>query len=236
MDIIDENFSQDFHCLVYDNAPTHLKRTPTAPSAKKMTKNTPPVGKNWLVEVNMYDENGKQIYNSDGSYKKQHVQMSSSGFTEDGTPQSFYFEPGHEREGVFKGMAIILEERGFKGCVGRNGRLAECGDFSQGCVTAGQPDCCCRRMLYNEPDFVNVWPRLEEVANARGFAVLFLPKFHCELNFIEQCWGYAKRVYRTFPLTKKEDEMEKNIITALDSVPLETMRRCDVLDSRFRSL
>jgi len=28
---------------------------------------------------------------------------------------------------------------------------------------------------------------------ARGYEVLFLPKFHPELNFIEMCWGYGKR-------------------------------------------
>jgi len=31
----------------------------------------------------------------------------------DGSPQTFYFPEGHAREGVFKGMAVILEERGF---------------------------------------------------------------------------------------------------------------------------
>ena len=31
----------------------------------------------------------------------------------DGNPQPLYFPPGHERAGVFKGMARILEEQGF---------------------------------------------------------------------------------------------------------------------------
>jgi hypothetical protein len=30
----------------------------------------------------------------------------------------------------------------------------------------------------------------------------------CELDFIEQCWGYTKRVYRNFPPSKSEMEME----------------------------
>jgi len=55
--------------------------------------------------------------------------------------------------------------------------------------------------------------------------VIFLPKFHCELNFIEQCWGYAKRIYRCYPPSSKESELEANVIKALDSVPLDSMRK-----------
>jgi hypothetical protein len=82
-------------------------------------------------------------------------------------------------------MAIILEERGFEGCQGRKGKRAECEGFK---CAPGAIDCCCRRALYNEPDFVNVESLLEIKCRARGFHVIFLPKFHCELNFIEQCW------------------------------------------------
>lgn len=55
--------------------------------------------------------------------------------------------------------------------------------------------------------------------------IIFLPKFHCKLNFIEQCWGYAKRLYRMFPESSREDVLEKNALEALDAVPLESMRR-----------
>ena len=66
---------------------------------------------------------------------------------------------------------------------------------------------------------------LEIHCQEHGFSVIFLPKFHCELNFIEQCWGYAKRVYRHFPASLKEADLERNVIEALDSVPLVSMRR-----------
>jgi hypothetical protein len=66
---------------------------------------------------------------------------------------------------------------------------------------------------------------LEITAKAQGFEVVFLPKFHCELNFIEQCWGHAKRVYRQYPSSSKEEDLERNLLSALESVPMETMRR-----------
>jgi len=64
---------------------------------------------------------------------------------------------------------------------------------------------------------------LEKHCRQQGFHVLFLPKFHCKLNFIEQCWGFAKRLYRQFPPSSKEVDLECNLVTALDSVPLEIM-------------
>ncbi|KAF8236176.1 hypothetical protein L208DRAFT_1253078, partial [Tricholoma matsutake] len=44
-----------------------------------------------------------------------------------------------------------------------------------------------------------------------GFQILFLPKFHCELNIIKQCWGHAKRQYQIFPPSSKEDDLEWNV-------------------------
>jgi hypothetical protein len=80
-------------------------------------------------------------------------------------------------------------------------------------------------MLYNEPDFVGVESLLETHCKSRGYGVIFLPKFHCELNFIEQCWGYAKWKYQLNPPSSLEVDLEANMIAALDSVPLESMRR-----------
>lgn len=46
------------------------------------------------------------------------------------------------------------------------------------CPEGGKTQCCCQRMLYNEPDFVNVKSAVEGECIARGFQILFLPKFH----------------------------------------------------------
>jgi hypothetical protein len=66
---------------------------------------------------------------------------------------------------------------------------------------------------------------LEAHCKSRNFGVLFLPKFHCELNFIEQCWGSAKRKYREFPASSKEADLEKNLLASLGMVSLVSMRK-----------
>jgi len=137
----------------------------------------------------------------------------------DGTPQALYFPEGHPRAGVFKGMTYILEERGL---VKESKLHAECKNFK--CAPPAI-DCCCCRVLYNQPDFTHVPTILENACNTRGFRLIYLPKFHCELNFIEQCWGYAKRIYRLNPPSSKEEVLEKYALAALDSISLAQMQR-----------
>jgi hypothetical protein len=142
----------------------------------------------------------------------------------DGTPQSLYFPDGHPQAGIFKGMRNLIHERIAKGAVLPNpDKLkAECKGFK---CPPGRIDCCCRRILFTQPDFANQKSMLEEHCEARGYEVIFFPKFHCELNCIEQSWGFAKRIYRMFPSSSKEEDLERNMNAALDSVPLKSMRK-----------
>ncbi|OJA08883.1 hypothetical protein AZE42_12262 [Rhizopogon vesiculosus] len=89
----------------------------------------------------------------------------------------------------------------------------------------GAQRCCFRRMLYNEPDFTNIKSTLELTCESPEISVLFLAKFHCELSFIEQCWGHAKRTYRLRPPSTSEEALEKNPVDVLESVTVEQMRR-----------
>jgi len=114
-------------------------------------------------------------------------------------------------------MAQILRDQGFEA---ESKLQAECKGF---CCPPGEIGCCCHRFLYNQPNFKQVESVLEMTCCAKGVQVLFLPKFHCELNFIEQVWGHAKHVYHEFPLLSKESDLEKNVITALDLVSLLVM-------------
>ena len=162
MDILESHYPNEKHCFVFDNVTTHLKRADDALSACHMPKNIPKAGKNWGVTVQVIGPDGKLVYGSDGKVLKQAVRMADGQFA-DGSRQEFYFPPGHSCEGVFKGMAIILEERGFEGCQGRKGKRAECEGFK---CAPGTTDCCCRRILFNQPDFVNVGSLLESKCQA----------------------------------------------------------------------
>ena len=87
------------------------------------------------------------------------------------------------------------------------------------------PNCCCRRLLYSQPDFVNVKSLLEEHCEKRGFMVLILPKYHCELNPIEMVWGRAKYCYRLNPPSTKEEDVERYATAALAAVTIDEMPR-----------
>jgi hypothetical protein len=232
MDLLDKHFPDEEHVFVYDNATTHLKRPDDALSARKMPKFSPKHGdewdginwgerkkpRNWGVETSVIDENGKLVYNKNGEVLKKKVRM-ADGQLADGTPQCLYYPDGHERAGVFKGMAVILEERGYAGA---QKLRAQCPKFR---CEKGVALCCCRRILYNEPDFVAVESLLETACKTHGYRVLFIPKFHCEVNFIEQCWGYSKRIYRQCPVSSLEADLEFNVLASLDAIPIESMRK-----------
>ena len=218
MDILQSHFPDDRYILVYDNARTHLKRAPDALSARYMVRNTPKPGKNWLVEAPELNDQGRQVFASDGTKLKRRVRM-TPGTLQNGELQDLYFPEGHPRAGIFKGMSVILQERGFFKEVELK---RECPGFK---CSPDRIDCCMRRFLYNQPDFIAVETLLETHCKKRGFEVLFLPKFHPELSPIKPCWGSAKRTYRDLPLSRSEAELENNVLFSLKSVSLEQIRR-----------
>jgi hypothetical protein len=217
MDICERYYPDDQHVFVFDNATTHTARPADAPSARGMTLNP---SAHYKKQRNVLDNNGKPVYSSNGKRLKEDVRVADTVYN--GISQSLYFPDNHdEYPGYFKGIAQILLERGD--VEGSRKRL-ECKGFD--CADqSSHARCCARRILFNQPDFCDQKSALELACEKRGFEVAFLPKFHPELNFIEQCWGYAKRRYREYPIGKSEDELESNVAQALNSIPLVTMRR-----------
>ena len=119
----------------------------------------------------------------------------------------------------FKGTAVILQERGYTWA---NDLKAECPKFK---CAEGATRCCCRCILYMEPDFANVKSLLEEHCAKRGFEVLFLPKFHCELNPLKMVWGRSKYHYCLNPPSTKEEDLKSNMIESLEKVTIVEMHR-----------
>src|SRR5258707_5663259 len=140
-----------------------------------------------------------------------------------GEPEPFYFPEDHpSMPGWFKGMEIIIQERGLwpKGNIDL---LAQCSGFR--CPT-DCTDCCCQCILFLQPDFVSQKSQLEELVESRGHLCNFYPKYHCELNFIEQYWGAAKLQFCVAGHAKTLSEMEMKMLGCLDDIPLEQIRRC----------
>ncbi|KAI3998437.1 hypothetical protein K525DRAFT_214668 [Schizophyllum commune Loenen D] len=229
VDLVKEHYPDEEHIWIYDNAPTHVKRPEASLSARKMPKG--PSGK-FFVQTTKLDAEGRPMYGTDGKLAKEKVvKMQDTEW--DGKVQKLYFDekPGagasddeKEHAGKFKGMRRLLEER----ALWRDGMKAQCKKKFTDCPDDGKTgklNCCCRRTLFNQPDFVNIPTILETTAQGRGATVIFLPKFHCELNPIEMSWSYSKRVYRDFPFSKRQDVLEKNVIRCLEVVPLITQRR-----------
>ena len=116
-----------------------------------------------------------------------------------------------------KGSEVVLAERGL---LPEGGLKGECSSASShGHVLDGPPPrggwqppswcishhrqraiylnscCCCKRLLGAQPDFQTEPTALERIVGERHWP-LFLPKFHCELNWIERYWGASKRYCR----------------------------------------
>jgi hypothetical protein len=141
----------------------------------------------------------------------------------DGREQELYFPADHPTmPGWFKGSELILRERGLY----RNGMNGAC---PKACFDTEETNCCCQKVLFCQPDFVQQKSALEELITAHGHICDFYPKFHCELNFIEQYWGAAKFLYRLTPATSNLKEMRANVVKCLDEVPVDQIRRFAIL-------
>ncbi|KAF7297005.1 hypothetical protein MIND_00932800 [Mycena indigotica] len=218
MNILDRDYTEDRHVFAYDNATIHTARAPDALSALGMT----------LGPSNNFNKsNGVYVHMRDATFR-------------DGSAQVLYQANGT----TFKGLKVLIQERRAKGHdlpdpdsinpITKKKYLVQCGGSGAfKCRTTMDTKCCLRKMMYSEPDFKNQMSILEEHCQKRGYGVLFFPKFHPELNFIEQCWGYAKRIYRMYPESTSEDDLRANLLDAVASVPIESMRRFATRSSRF---
>ncbi|KIJ25877.1 hypothetical protein M422DRAFT_273108 [Sphaerobolus stellatus SS14] len=126
--LIHDNFGDTaIAAFGFNNAPSHQERAPDALSARHMPKNP-------------------KLWN-----RKEGVRMRDTSFGNN-EHQSFYFSDDHPRyPGYFKGMRIILEEQGFKNVA----KLpAQCGKNFKCEDTRLDASCCCRRILFNQKDFL----------------------------------------------------------------------------------
>jgi hypothetical protein len=212
--IFKKEFPDKTGVFAFDNASTHRKRADDSLSATRMVVHPrldwTPVKGGPRMRDGWYD-----VIDDEGVVHRRVQKMYDP-------------VPSHEGEVVesdyrmFKGMARILQERGR--ITPDQKMRGQCAGFKCRKDDSAK-DCCMRKMLYNEPDFKDAKPHIQEYLESEGQICIFYPRFHCELNFIEQIWGAAKYRYRLLPVPRSESEMERQVISCLDDVPLESIRK-----------
>jgi hypothetical protein len=115
-----------------------------------------------------------------------------------------------------KSIKAVLTEQGLY-CARLRGKCKNKCD-------AEATECCNKRILELQADFVEQKSLVQETIKGAGHLCLFFLKFHCELNFIEYFWAQVKRFLRdncdyTF------NTFKENMLKALESVPLTSIRR-----------
>jgi hypothetical protein len=101
--------------------------------------------------------------------------------------QPMIFPANHPKHpNMPKGMKAVLIERGLF----RAGLKMEC---KKPKCEPDATDCCATRILSLQADFQEQKSLVQEVIEDAGHLCIFLPKFHCELNFIEFFWGAIKK-------------------------------------------
>jgi hypothetical protein len=202
--------------FMFDNAPSHQKRALDAISANKMVKSA---SDSFLICFCLIDvpQDPKRLW----THHPKGPRMRDGINPSTGEHQSFYFPDNHPHyPGWFKGMEHIIREHGLWP---EGGLPAECAGPKR---PEGQASCCCRHLLYSQSDFLSQKPQLQEHIESRGHVCDFYPKYHCELNFIEQYWGASKLRFRVAGRARTLQEMERKMLECLDDIPLEQIRRC----------
>ena len=107
-------------------------------------------------------------------------------------------------EGIQKGFKSLLEERGVNTAKLKKDEMI--------------------KIVEEMRDFKFQKTKVEEMILSKGHRVMFIPKFHCELNPIERVWCHAKQYTRTH-CDYTFAGLEKTIDAALNSMTVELVRK-----------
>ncbi len=180
--------------FAFDNSSNHAAFLPDALIASKM--NLFPGGKQPAMRSTTWGENNHQ----DMCF-----------------PNDYFNEKLREKP---KGMKQVLLERGkWKDSLKADCQLCKAGDKDPNRI-----DCCARRIISLESDFIAQKGALHEIISTAGHKCIFYPKFHCELNFIEMYWGATKKFTRE-NCDYSWAGLQKTVPLGLDSINLITIRK-----------
>lgn len=161
---------------------------------------------------------------SDGGGKAKKIYyMRPTFYGSNNTVQLMIFPDDYENialRGKPKGMKTVLIERGLW----REKLSADCKLCKEKVIDDNRIDCCARRIISLQPDFIGQKGLLEEIVEKAGHKIIFYPKFHCELNFIERYLGAVKRHTR-LNCNYSWSGLQTAVPVALDSVDVIKIRR-----------
>jgi hypothetical protein len=162
--------------------------------------------------------------------KDNEPKMHNGKFSPNQICQEFHYPLNHlTMPSWFRGMEQIIHEHSLWP---EKGMFVQCTGFK--CPLRCM-DCCCQHFLFYQPDFMAQKSELKEFITVQGHVCDFYPKFHCELNFIEQYWGAVKYLYCSTVKTADIDAMEQNVLECLDEVPLLQIRRYVTRRRKYKS-
>ncbi|KAF9463511.1 hypothetical protein BDZ94DRAFT_1236163 [Collybia nuda] len=203
MDILTEYYPDEEHILVFDNASTHLKRADSALSACDMPKGTKAVGEFWGAVVPVLDGDGKQVYKRDENGKLTRKPLKEK-FT--------WMTPSLLMAVRNPCTSLMTIQHTLAVSRGSNANLEQQSVVSGVSCTHNQTS-----------KWLTLSWKYTVVSEVSGFC-------SCQSSI---CWGYAKRKYREFPPSSAEADLQKNVLAALDMIPLVTMRRFSYHSQRF---
>ena len=197
--------------IAFDNSMTHRARAPDGLDANRLNKsdggkNVPLMRPGWYLEGNVRVE---QIMRNE--------------------------------KGEQLGLVSILKRRGHKHLNDGGHELNKiCYDCKHGASKELRLEqanysekCCLTYVLNNEPDFQAQKEWLTEVVENSHCKIIFYPKYHCELNFIEMVWGWLKSYHRR-SCTYTFKHLETNLPISLETkLPLSFVRRASQHCFRF---
>lgn len=163
-----------------------------------------------------------RLKKNDSGKLPDHIMRPSPTVMINGEPQKFVFDNGTE-----KGIFTILRERGLVVPAEFRKLLLTCGACEarpRGQDAFDNVRCCCTHILNNQEDFrkQKIW--LEEKLNSAGVKVIFYPKFHCELNYIELMWSRLKHSLRKECRFSFQD-LERRLPELIEAFPVHQAKR-----------
>ena len=229
--IFNKAFPGDIAVFAFDNSSGHACKAKDALVANRM--NLRPGGKQPEMHDTVWGDGRKQ----------------SMVFQEGDTEWDTGLSISPELVGKPKGMKRVLQERGLwrdemrKQC-GREKKQRKSFEDRVFEETMEQyqarvadrcevgKNCCALRVLEAQDDFRGEVSLLETTVVQAGHEVIFYPKFHCELNYIEYYWAALKR-YTRDNCKYSFSELERTVREGMDNVGLKSIRRFAMRSKRW---